>query len=149
MVLCVGVCSNLLHVIPVYYICICYLAGVCQRVCTRFMICCFIFIFQVFCYSLSADDKTSFHRKIQEESEHFTQLSKVCVQITTTHAWPYAVWLACKLYDFVWYWVGNAGFLNSLLYLKVVTHNKLYSCQELRLQQQLYMFVSPPHIDTW
>ncbi len=32
---------------------------------------------EVFCYSLSADDNTSFRRKIAEESEHFVDLSKV------------------------------------------------------------------------
>lgn len=32
---------------------------------------------EVFCYSLSADDSTSFRRKITEESEHFVDLSKV------------------------------------------------------------------------
>lgn len=32
---------------------------------------------EVFCYSLSADDNTSFRRKITEESEHFVDLSKV------------------------------------------------------------------------
>lgn len=32
---------------------------------------------EVFCYSLSADDNTSFRRKIAEESEHFVDLSKI------------------------------------------------------------------------
>lgn len=34
---------------------------------------------EVFCYSLSVDDNTSFRRKIDAESEHFVDLSKVCV----------------------------------------------------------------------
>ena len=32
---------------------------------------------EIFCYSLSPDDNTSFRRKIQEESEHFLDLSKI------------------------------------------------------------------------
>ena len=32
---------------------------------------------EIFCYSLSPSDKTSFRRKVQEESEHFIDLSKV------------------------------------------------------------------------
>ena len=36
---------------------------------------------EIFCYSLSASDKTSFRRKVQEESEHFIDLSKVRVSI--------------------------------------------------------------------
>ena len=32
---------------------------------------------EIFCYSLSSSDKTSFRRKVQEESEHFIDLSKV------------------------------------------------------------------------
>lgn len=32
---------------------------------------------EVFCYSLSPDDNTSFRRKIQEEAEHFIDLSTV------------------------------------------------------------------------
>ena len=32
---------------------------------------------EIFCYTLSTDDNTSFRRKIQEESEHFVDLSKV------------------------------------------------------------------------
>lgn len=36
---------------------------------------------EIFCYSLSADDNTSFRRKIAEESEHFIDLSKVCWRV--------------------------------------------------------------------
>lgn len=32
---------------------------------------------EIFCYSLSADDNTSFRKKISEEAEHFIDLSKV------------------------------------------------------------------------
>ena len=32
---------------------------------------------EIFCYSLSPDDNTSFRRKISEEAEHFVDLSKV------------------------------------------------------------------------
>ena len=32
---------------------------------------------EIFCYSLSSDDNTSFRRKIQEEVEHFVDLSLV------------------------------------------------------------------------
>lgn len=32
---------------------------------------------EIFCYSLSPDDSTSFRRKISEEAEHFVDLSKV------------------------------------------------------------------------
>ena len=32
---------------------------------------------EIFCYSLSVDDNTSFRRKITTESEHFVDLSKV------------------------------------------------------------------------
>ena len=35
---------------------------------------------EVFCYSLSPDDSTSFRRKIAEEAEHFVDLSKVTAQ---------------------------------------------------------------------
>ncbi len=48
---------------------------------------------EVFCYSLSPDDNTSFRRKIAEETEHFVDLSKVCtltpdtrLAMTDTHA---------------------------------------------------------------
>ena len=34
---------------------------------------------EVFCYSLSPDDSTSFRKKITEEVEHFIDLSKVTV----------------------------------------------------------------------
>lgn len=37
----------------------------------------FFCVLQVFCYSLSADDSTSFRGKIAQEAEHFTDLSKV------------------------------------------------------------------------
>lgn len=33
--------------------------------------------FQVFCYSLSPDDSTTFRAKVSSEAEHFTDLSKV------------------------------------------------------------------------
>lgn len=36
-----------------------------------------LFVFQIFCYSLSADDSTSFRSKIAVEAEHFIDLSKV------------------------------------------------------------------------
>ncbi len=32
---------------------------------------------EIFCYSLSPDDSTSFRKKISEETEHFVDLSKV------------------------------------------------------------------------
>ena len=32
---------------------------------------------EIFCYSLSVDDNTSFRKKIAAESEHFVDLSKV------------------------------------------------------------------------
>jgi len=32
---------------------------------------------QLFCYSLSADDNTTFRMKVTGEAEHFTDLSKV------------------------------------------------------------------------
>jgi len=35
---------------------------------------------QLFCYSLSADDSTTFRMKVTSEAEHFTDLSKVSVQ---------------------------------------------------------------------
>lgn len=44
---------------------------------------------EIFCYSLSPDDSTSFRKKISEEAEHFVDLSKVRVSV-------------------VW-WVGVAG----------------------------------------
>lgn len=34
-------------------------------------------VLQIFCYSLSADDGTTFRMKVSEESEHFIDLSKV------------------------------------------------------------------------
>lgn len=34
---------------------------------------------EIFCYSLSPDDNTSFRKKIAEEAEHFVDLSKVRV----------------------------------------------------------------------
>ena len=34
---------------------------------------------EIFCYSLSPDDSTSFRKKISEEAEHFVDLSKVSV----------------------------------------------------------------------
>ena len=37
---------------------------------------------EVFCYSLSVDDNTSFRRKIVAESEHFVDLSKVRSEVT-------------------------------------------------------------------
>lgn len=40
---------------------------------------------EVFCYSLSPDDNTSFRKKISEESEHFIDLSKVCVVFIWVH----------------------------------------------------------------
>ena len=36
-------------------------------------------MFQLFCYSLSADDSTTFRMKVSGEAEHFTDLSKVSV----------------------------------------------------------------------
>ena len=47
---------------------------------------------EIFCYSLSPDDSTSFRRKIAEEAEHFVDLSKVCVCV--------CVWM-CALTDWV------------------------------------------------
>lgn len=41
---------------------------------------------QLFCYSLSADDSTTFRMKVSSEAEHFTDLSKVspfCVCLLT------------------------------------------------------------------
>ena len=35
------------------------------------------FFFQIFCYSLSPDDGTTFRQKISSEAEHFTDLSKI------------------------------------------------------------------------
>ena len=37
-------------------------------------------VVEIFCYSLSADDNTSFRRKIAAESEHLVDLSKVGFQ---------------------------------------------------------------------
>lgn len=36
-----------------------------------------ITIFQIFCYSLSPDDSTTFRQKIAQEAEHFVDLSKI------------------------------------------------------------------------
>ena len=36
-----------------------------------------LFLLQVFCYALSADDNTNFRGKIEKEAEHFVDLSKV------------------------------------------------------------------------
>ena len=35
------------------------------------------FVLQIFCYSLSADDNTTFRRKITRDSEHFVDLSQI------------------------------------------------------------------------
>ena len=40
---------------------------------------------EIFCYSLSADDNTSFRRKIQEEVEHFIDLSLVSFVMPHSH----------------------------------------------------------------
>lgn len=37
---------------------------------------------EVFCYALSADDGTNFRRRIATESEHFVDLSQVCLKVT-------------------------------------------------------------------
>ena len=37
----------------------------------------YYFVFQIFCYSLSADDGTNFRAKISSETEHFIDLSQV------------------------------------------------------------------------
>lgn len=38
---------------------------------------CSVHLLQIFCYALTADDGTSFRRKIEGDSEHFVDLSSI------------------------------------------------------------------------
>jgi len=44
-----------------------------------------MFVLQLFCYSLSADDSTTFRMKVTSEAEHFTDLSKVSLTSLLTY----------------------------------------------------------------